>query len=494
VTPEQDRRMFGDLEFVRKYMSELYRISEKGYLDTLLKELEPELKKRLAIQYREFPWLHYTPKYMYANQQFIQNLLHPNVAILSYLKKVDRHRMTIEVGNIQALPVEVLSFDYKGEVISSPMILEPKAEAKPVDYRQITFELPLQYQWENDLENLGIQFRILGGPVHRTNVNPIREEASSGLENDIVRQEPNAKTFSFVTRYVTEKKMVIKSGKWKIDRTIVFPEDVTIYGFPGTTLDLVKGAKIISYSPLFFIGTEEKPIVIVSSDKTGEGLAVIKAKNRSILKHVVFDHLAAPSDHDWALTGAVTFYESPVEIDETHFLNNRSGDDYLNIIRSDFSIVRSLFKHVIADAFDGDFVKGTISDTHFIEVKNDGVDVSGSHVTLSRLVMQTIGDKAVSAGEMSDVRLNDSLIRAAEYGPTSKDLSRISISNVTISDSGIGLIAFQKKPEFGAATIDAKDIHFENVRRDFLIEQGSTVLRDGKSLSFNETNVRNLIY
>ena len=58
------------------------------------------------------------------------------------------------------------------------------------------------------------------------------------------------------------------------------------------------------------------------------------------------------------------------DISDCIFSQNKIGDDFLNIVRADFSIKNSQFKDILADAFDCDFCTGTISDTKFITLKS----------------------------------------------------------------------------------------------------------------------------
>jgi len=95
-----------------------------------------------------------------------------------------------------------------------------------------------------------------------------------------------------------------------------------------------------------------------------------------------------------------------VEIDACQFSDNKAGDDMLNIIRSEFEIKNSLFKHTLYDALDVDFGKGSISHTSFINCGNDGMDFSGSVVDVTEFFVNGTGDKGVSVGENSQVNIN----------------------------------------------------------------------------------------
>ena len=54
--------------------------------------------------------------------------------------------------------------------------------------------------------------------------------------------------------------------------------------FEGTTIDLLNDSVILSYSPIYFSGKSDNPILIKSSDKSGQGIAVINSNNNIVIK------------------------------------------------------------------------------------------------------------------------------------------------------------------------------------------------------------------
>ena len=91
-------------------------------------------------------------------------------------------------------------------------------------------------------------------------------------------------------------------------------------------------------------------------------------------------------------------------------------------------------------------------------------------------------------------RVDNLEIRDAELAITSKDLSEIRITNGVIRDSRVGLLAFQKKPEFGPGSISADDLVLENVEVKFLVEVDSKVRVNGESIVPNHENVKSILY
>jgi hypothetical protein len=112
------------------------------------------------------------------------------------------------------------------------------------------------------------------------------------------------------------------------------------------------------------LGTTENPISFFSSDSSGEGLIFLETTKKSFLDHVNFSNFSFKSDLGRGITGAITFYESPVEIRYCSFFNNNT-EDALNIIKSDFIIENTTFSKNKFDAFDADFSSGIINNSYF---------------------------------------------------------------------------------------------------------------------------------
>ena len=220
----------------------------------------------------------------------------------------------------------------------------------------------------------------------------------------------------------------------------------------------------------------------------------MKAGEKSRLEHVIFNNLSAPKDKGWSLTGAVTFYESPVSIYDCRFIGNRDSDDALNIIRTEFLIEDSIFKDTCADAFDSDFSKGDIVDTEFINCANDGIDVSGTIASIKDVFIYKAGDKGISVGENSSIKADRVKIRKAKISVASKDLSTIDFDNSAIYDSPIGFAAYRKKPEYGPARINIANLDKESIDELYLIEKGSSITTDGVTIEGTEEKLIDRLY
>lgn len=489
---------FSDLTFYEAYLEQVERMSQPTYIDELLSAVDNEMQAKLNIIYKDFPFFFFSKRVFYENQEVIRKTLNPIKGVHAYFAKQDSGKLEFQMGNIQSMPVEVLDISFKDSLLFKPngrLILEPRLEESTVAYRPVDFFTPSGFTWNDTmLASIKVNYKILGTSVFRQeNVFLWPREREDFLVDDFMRQEANAKDFEFLVFDEPVKKIYIKSGQWTINRSLVIPQGYEVVAREGTTLDLRNNALLMSYSPFDFCGSEDSPILIHSSDTTGQGVIVLNASDQSVLKYVIFDNLSNPSQNGWSVTSAVSFYESPGYFSYCQFSNNRC-EDALNMIRTDYTIEHSLFKGTQSDAFDGDFSNGKIVHTSFIDCGNDGIDVSGSRIEVQNVVVNGSGDKGLSAGENSQMIASNIDIRNAEIAVASKDMSEIEIDGIQITDCRIGFTLFQKKPEFDAAKIKVRNYRQGKIEKPFLVEERSKLVIDGKTIPPSRANVKEILY
>jgi hypothetical protein len=498
--PKFFERIFSDTVFMEEYVETLERVSKPGYLDSLLADLEDDLESKLGIIYSEFPGFYFSTEPLYQNQQYIDTALNPLKGLHAYYHQVDKNRIELELGNIQSIPIEVLSVSYQDSVLfhpRQPIILsgQPTMQAEPIDYQVASFEFPRDFVWnETMLANLQVNYRLLGTSHMRQEiVFPWSYLPEDFIGSDFIRQDANFREFDFLVIDDETQEIFVKSGTWTLDQDLIISEGFRVFAGEDTRLNLVDAAKLLSYSPLEFGGSEDHPIIVQSTDSTGQGIVVIGAEQMSVIDNVSFENLSNPSQGGWELTGAVTFYESPVQISGVQFLNNHS-EDALNIVRSNFSIDESVFNQTLFDALDIDFSEGTLTNSSFVEIGNDAVDLSGSVVHIQDISINGAGDKGLSIGENSQLTASDVEIRNALIAIASKDSSRTTIRNIDIQESEYGLAAYVKKPEFGPASLEAQFLTMNLVRMPYVVERHSLVTVDGEVIEASLENVYEMLY
>jgi hypothetical protein len=139
-----------------------------------------------------------------------------------------------------------------------------------------------------------------------------------------------------------------------------------------------------------------------------------------------------------------------------------------------------VFSETQSDAFDGDFVEGIIQNCTFMDLGNDGIDVSGSDIIVKNVKIIRASDKGLSGGEDSQITVQNIEIVDSEVAIAGKDKSEMTLENVFLRNNKLGFTAFQKKSEFGSSNIIAIGVKMEANVEDFLIEINSSLKLNGE--------------
>jgi len=281
-------------------------------------------------------------------------------------------------------------------------------------------------------------------------------------------------------------RIIIPKGHYEIRQNIVVPKDYSLIIEAGTHLMLGPNVSLLSYNAVQMEGNLLEPIVIKRlSPKSAWGIiGVISAKQKSVLKFVKISGGGAGTKNivnGIYFTGQLNFHYSDVELVNCS-ITNSEGEDGLNVKKGHVTINDSLFAYNKADAFDGDWVSGKISGSHFLGNGNDGVDISGSKMLIVDTIFFGMGDKAVSIGEQSQVDLLNNRVQNSVYGVVVKDLSRVRMYSTVIQRNQYGVASYRKKPLFGGGTVHIiGGLLLEN-KNDFLIDQVSSISLYGVGL------------
>jgi hypothetical protein len=456
------------------YVRNLERLSRPEYLEGLFEEIGDELETNLDFIYTEFPYadlrtghpltglsptFYFTPQKIFNRQAFIRARLRPEAGLFAYVEAKGADQIDISVSNRQKLPLEIVEATYAGRTYrpADRVRIDGRLREVPADSRLIRLfaedlgkQLVPASTKKTKKERDRITYKVVGASdkLSRRLFDWYAGEPvtpSSGGKLLVLESHP------FIDVNHASKTIAIQKGEWTISQDLVIPAGYRLTMDPGTVIDLVAGARVVTYSSVQFEGLPEAPIVVRSSDGSGQGLIVIKAGASSSIRHVVFDNLGLDMSATWKLTSIVTFYESDVTFENASFCRNTS-EDALNIIRSQFVIRNTTFSNIYSDAFDSDFSDGRVERTRFTNVGNDAIDISGSNVVVNDVRIENAGDKGLSIGEGSRMEASRVAISGTYIGAAVKDHSALDATDLTIKDASIGFALYQKKPEFGPSS------------------------------------------
>lgn len=466
-------RFFKDEKFIALYVRELDKVTHPDYAMSVVQTLLPEIREREALIQKEVPGYQYDVEFLPQNAKKIRAAMQPlpNASVKAYYEGVRDGKHLYRLLNFHSLPLKMVGVGKSSKKIS-PFLDPPLLPA-------FTRGQAANQDFASSAEAGGsIFFRLPGmDTLFSAEVIPFgypeaitpEQELFSGLEissNDL---------------YTVEDSIVrIRQGKHQVRKHILIPPGYRLEIEAGTELDLLNNSYLISKSDVTFRGTEDDPVIIHSSDKTGS-IAVLQAPGKSWLGYTIFSNLNNLDYKGWMLSGAVTFYESQVELERCSFTTNHC-EDALNIVRSHFKMLQCTIENTFADGLDSDFCSGFIQNSTFIKTGNDAIDFSGSTVTIKSVTIDQPGDKGISVGEESNITVEWASISGANLGLASKDLSRVTVESIELKNVKQGFAAYQKKPEYGPATIKVNNYSEEEVETLYILQKDSKLNLKGREI------------
>lgn len=493
-----------DIDFINKYINALNSISQVNLYDELI-ETNTSFEDELSFINSYNPSNIFDIDVLKINQRIIKKSLDATAEILPELISYKDGEFKVIIKNNSIYPIEIIGLNYKSKQEITTFEEKHKILSKQID----TIKIATPRSFENlfvskkkkeagfvlhkDIYDLNIKYMVttLENTTYLVPISPYQQNQTAN-ENDLFRIKSTVENQKGITINKNEKTISFSSDKITINEPLIIPEGYQFKIAKGVEIDILNGGKIISHGPLNFIGSNEKPIKFMSSDKKGQGIFILSNGVLSTLEHVVFDGLSNPMHGSWGITGAVTFYESPVNMKYVTISNNHC-EDALNIVRTTFTIDNCVISNTQSDAFDGDFTEGTIKNSKFNYLGNDGIDVSGSKLKIINVEISNAGDKGLSAGEDSQMIVENVKISNSEIAIAGKDLSIINAKNLEIKNTKLAFTAFQKKPEFGPSNIFVNTVVMEGVETKYLIESTSSMKVDGEKIETTQ-NVKDRMY
>jgi hypothetical protein len=460
--------LFFDAEFLRLYFKYLKEYSEPHFMDLFLAQIDEELSKRERFLQSEFGNYSFDKKGLKNRATKITAEVLPySNSLLAFAKKKGTDSVELSLTNEHILPLEVIGFSpAAAQKATNSIFLFPKRVNALPEYKKINVANSVKF----------VYYRLPGiDTVYKKAIAPWTTPDSWSPRQELLAQ---LKTQKNNVPYKEKGDLIVFSKqKYSIKTPLVIPKGKNVIIEAGSIFEFSEGAFLLSFSPIEMQGEVENPIIVEGLDKQSGAIVVMQTKARSLLRHVIFKNQNTLSYKGWKLTGAVTFYESDVRIMGCQFLNNNC-EDALNIVRSDFKVEKCAFRNIFSDAFDADFCQGEVLNSSYDIIGNDALDFSTSVIQINNCQMNDVGDKAISAGEQATISAKNIRVNKANIGFASKDKSILTLHNITLKNALKGITAYQKKPEFGSATINLSKYTFEEVKFPFLIEEGSILNKE----------------
>ncbi len=492
-------RLFSDTLFYRLYVNTLEDLDTKWINENFGHAAESYFR-HVRLIHKSYPEYHADTSFLYHNLSVIQKVLSPEskIANAAYNSFPTQNKLRISFDIESNVPLEIHNL-YQGEQkMASPSpwqrIYYPPRNQQ-AGQAECTIKLPIPTNDSNfNRTDYFLEYGVLGSRQKaKVRLMPF-PDTTFALPNDYLKPSfPMQKRYLGIIVDSLHSNIIFPEGNILIDTPLILPKNHRVVFMAGANINLVNHAKIVSYSPIEINGTKQNKVRFFSSDSSGQGLTVLGAGKNSTIKYLDYKNQGAPKIEGWVLSGSLNFYESPITIEYSNLSKNRS-EDLLNIIRSKFHITHSVFGNAHSDAFDGDFVEGSIRYCRFLNSANDAIDVSGSEIHINAVQIIGTGDKGISAGESSVIHAQNIEINSAEIAVASKDGSTIFIDSLKVDSSSVALTCFKKKSEYSTANMVATHTNIRAAKIRTLLENGSQMRINGRMVPYFNGNVKEILY
>jgi hypothetical protein len=199
-------------------------------------------------------------------------------------------------------------------------------------------------------------------------------------------------------------RLMIRSGDYQIDHTIVVPPGLVLIIAPGTVLRFGAGCSLISYSPIIARGMENAPIVFTAKNKWLKwgAVGVVRA-GQSIFEHVRFEHGRQALVNDIDFFGALSLIEAEAEVTQCRF-ESLFGKDAAQVTGGQAFFRQNTFRDCFKDGLDFDGGAGEISHNRFEHCGDEAIDVGENSRVI---VFGNVIIDAKDASKKGEVKLSE---------------------------------------------------------------------------------------
>lgn len=288
--------------------------------------------------------------------------------------------------------------------------------------------------------------------------------------------------YAFFTWNKSGNVLQIASGQWQIDSMVILPRNTDLVINADTRLLFAPKAGLMLNGDLTVQGTDSAPVILDASDQASGWYGVYShgADSQVSIKHATINATRGFEIPGWRQPAGLLLHRANVVL-ENVVISNSCADDAINMIRSKVEIKHIQISNSCTDAIDIDASTGTLSDLNLHQAGGDLLDISDSTVSLTSSVFSGAGDKAISVGEASDVDISEVKINDSTIGLAVKDLSDVVISKSDLTSLDIGIMAFQKKAEYGPGFIVGRGLEIDAAQQ-YVLEESSGIVLEGDEL------------
>ena len=285
-----------------------------------------------------------------------------------------------------------------------------------------------------------------------------------------------------------KKNVYLGPGKVILKNSIIYPENVTLHILPGTEIFMGKNSSIFCYGKVIAKGLEEKPIIFRALNKLDPwGSFVLQGKktSNSVFEYCRWENGSIPEKKLIDYTSMVSIHDtSNIRMSYCYFGENHIGDDSLHFAYASGVVDHCVFYNARSDAFDIDISKVDVKFCYFMNSGNDALDfMTSTNCNVKFNYFFITGDKGVSVGEKSSVKVENNIFENCNIGIEIKDQSCVDFETNFIKNSKIAINLKKKNWRYeGGGILNANIIYTYECKKQVIFDKYSKA---------NYKNIRN---
>jgi hypothetical protein len=285
---------------------------------------------------------------------------------------------------------------------------------------------------------------------------------------------------------ISERKS-IGPGLVYLDEDLVIGPSEVVEINPGTRIEMAPDISILAYGKLTINGTADDPVEMVRkiADKPWGSVVFSGAgASGSAIRYFRASGGSVGRAGYSLVSGMISAYGvTDFHISDTELSANSLSDDLLHIVYGNYSISRTRLSNCYADCIDIDYGTGTIEGVVIDNAGNDGIDFMSARADLKNIVIGGAGDKGISAGEASDLHIDNLAVSGAVHGLAAKDKSRVKLRRSLLKSNQTAVSAYAKNWRYGGAGIvEGHDVKFIGNEVSMSVEKSGAVILSGQPL------------
>lgn len=407
--------LFRDDHFYRSYMTYLEKYSSEEYLNEAKIKFQKEGERRAAFIRTDTEYSDYRNAWdrIFRKAEFTRKKIIPkkDYSLVVYTRNNDKSQL--QLHGHHHFPLEILGYINNEDTIAikDTLLIEAYHPGIPVD--MINLNLPTTAD-AVVYSTLGTK-RIVTQEIPRINA-PIEDIQLATQSFDDLQSRDYISVDTGTIRF--------KTGSYTIDKTIVLPKGYEIKIESGTYIKLKPDVALISYSPLFVIGSSAEPVIIEGLGNSNNGIYIGETDKQSYFINCIFKSIGQLAYRNLSSPGAITCYKSKAKFESVRFINI-PAPDVIHVVMSNCDLYNTNVVKCRGDFVDAYFSELHIQNLNLNRVGKDGLEIEGGRLSGSELKSTYGLRNTIRALNKAKVNLKDLIVEESEsvlYAGTQTDV------------------------------------------------------------------------